>query len=79
MIHNDRFHHYEIRVEGHIGGNWFEGLDLSQTPAGETIIRGEFDQAALQGVFNRIRDLGLVLLLVQRVLNEDMVSPKESK
>lgn len=65
MNHSDRFYLYQIRVEGHIREGWFEGLTLSATPAGETIINGEFDQAALHGVLNRIRDLGLVLLSVQ--------------
>ena len=65
MNHSDRFYLYQIRVEGHIRDDWFEGLALSPTPAGETVINGEFDQAALHGVLNRIRDLGLVLLSVQ--------------
>ncbi len=65
MNHSDRFYHYQIRVEGHIREGWFEGLTLFLTPSGETVINGEFDQAALHGVLNRIRDLGLVLLSVQ--------------
>ena len=65
MNHSDRFQLYHLRVEGHLREDWFEGQDISQTPEGETVISGEFDQAALHGLLNRIRDLGLVLLSVQ--------------
>jgi hypothetical protein len=61
---------YEIRVKGHLDERrmrWFEGLTVSAHPNGETIIRGPIlDQAALHGILNRIRDLGLPLLLVRR-------------
>ena len=60
---------YEIRVKGHLDNNrmrWLEGLEVTLHPNGETIIRGPvIDQAALHGILNRIRDLGLVLLLVR--------------
>lgn len=62
---------YVIRVKGHLDARrmrWFEGLDISLDPNGETILRGPIlDQAALHGILNRIRDLGLPLVLVQRV------------
>lgn len=46
--------------------HWLEGLDVSLHPNGETIINGPIlDQSALHGILNRIRDLGLPLLLVQ--------------
>ena len=60
---------YQIRIEGHLDERWlrwFEGLDVSPLPEGETIISGEMDQSALHGVLNRIRDLGLELISVQR-------------
>jgi hypothetical protein len=65
MNHSDRSIVYQIRIEGHVRENWFDGLDIAQTPNGETLISGIFDQAALHGILNRIRDLGLVLLFVQ--------------
>jgi hypothetical protein len=46
---------------------WFEGLEISLDPNGETILSGPvIDQAALHGILNRIRDLGLPLMLVRR-------------
>jgi hypothetical protein len=60
---------YEICVKGQLDQrrmHWFEGLDISIRPNGDTLISGPIlDQAALHGVLNRIRDLGLPLLLVK--------------
>lgn len=65
---------YEIRVQGHLGENvaiWFDGFDVGHDPAGETILRGTImDQAALHGILNRIRDLGLTLTLVRQMEKE---------
>lgn len=61
---------YEIRVQGHLDDRWihrFAGLTIARTPDGETIIAGPvMDQAALYGILNHIRDLGLDLIAVQR-------------
>jgi hypothetical protein len=60
---------YEIRVEGHLTtdwSDWFEGLAVWREPSGETLLSGEMDQAALHGVLAKIRDLGLVLVAVNR-------------
>ena len=65
---------YRICIKGHLDERslrYFEGLFLSQTPAGETIISGAMDQAALHGVLNRIRDLGLMLIDVQLIQSND--------
>jgi 2-polyprenyl-3-methyl-5-hydroxy-6-metoxy-1,4-benzoquinol methylase len=60
---------YQIKVKGHFDERrmrWFEGLDVTFLPSGETIINGSItDQAALHGVLNRIRDLGMELISVQ--------------
>ena len=61
---------YEIRVAGHLSANWaarFEGLSMRQEPEGETVLSGMLDQAALHGVFMKIRSLGLNLISVNRV------------
>ena len=61
---------YEIRVAGHLSANWaarFEGLSMRHEPEGETALTGMLDQAALHGVFMKIRSLGLNLISVNRV------------
>jgi hypothetical protein len=61
---------FEIRVAGHLSANWatrFEGLSMRHEPEGETVLTGMLDQAALQGVFMKIRDLGLKLISVNLV------------
>lgn len=61
---------YSLRIKGHLNERWIrwsEGLTVTQVPNGETVISGAMDQAALYGILNRIRDLGLELIAVQRV------------
>ena len=62
---------YEIRVLGHLGGewtDWFEGLSITQEEAGTTRISGAVDdQAALYGLLKRVRDLGMSLVSVTRI------------
>lgn len=56
----------EIRLEGHLDqrwADWFAGLTLTHESDGTTTIAGSLpDQAALYGVFNRLRDLGVLLI-----------------
>lgn len=66
MSHNDRFYTYRIGVGECPDKRWFDGLEICQTDTGKTVIIGEFDQSALHGVLNRIRDLNLELIFVQR-------------
>jgi hypothetical protein len=63
--------YYHIRVKGHLDGHWsdwFGGLTISNEANGEAVLAGPLaDQAALHGVLNRIRDLGLPLIAVCHV------------
>ena len=65
----------EIRVKGQIDkhwSNWFEGLTITHTDQGETILTGLIaDQAALHGLLAKVRDLGLSLLSVNSKEVED--------
>ena len=69
MTSTDQFTHYQICLEGKLDERWlrwFEGLDVETDTDDQTVIHGEFDQSALHGLFNRIRDLGATLISVQR-------------
>ena len=72
MTSPPKFHtpvHYRIKLKGHLDdkwSEWFEGMDIS-TGGGETILSGQVaDQAALHGLFIRIRDMNLTLLSVEQ-------------
>lgn len=67
---------YQIRVKGHLGGQWFEGMALTLEERGETLITGPVvDQAALYGLLRKVRDLGLPLLSVTRVEPDQTATP----
>ncbi|MBN1137868.1 MAG: hypothetical protein JXM73_14865 [Anaerolineae bacterium] len=61
---------YQIRVKGNLDqrwSDWFDGFEITPQEDGETLLTGPAaDQAALHGLLNKIRDLGLPLLLVKR-------------
>jgi hypothetical protein len=60
---------YEVRIAGELdatAATAFAGLSLA-TSDGITVLRGEFDQAALHGLLERIRALALDLVDVRRV------------
>jgi hypothetical protein len=65
---------YEIRLKGHLASRWaawFDGLSLSNESDGTTLIHGlVVDQAALHGLLQRVRDIGLPLISVTRVESE---------
>jgi len=62
---------YQIRVKGNLDqkwSDWFDGFKITPQPGDETLLTGPVaDQAALHGLLGKIRDLGLPLLLVERV------------
>ena len=62
---------YEIRIKGRLGGRWstwFEGLSLRDEADGITVIGPTaLDQAALHGLLERLRDLGLPLVSLTRL------------
>ncbi len=64
--------HYRIRVKGHLDEvwqGWFGALVMSRAECGDTILEGDVvDQAALHGVLERIRDLNLELVSVEKVM-----------
>jgi hypothetical protein len=62
---------YEIRIAGHLDSRWaawFDGLSLTNHSDGSTVLRGVVaDQAALHGLLQKVRDVGLPLLSVTQI------------
>jgi hypothetical protein len=62
---------YEIRLKGHLDSRWaawFDGLGLTNESDGTTTIRGPVaDQAALHGLLQKVRDIGLPLVSVIQI------------
>ncbi|MEO6944231.1 MAG: hypothetical protein ABI053_05925 [Lacisediminihabitans sp.] len=59
---------HQIRIQGQLDprwSEWFEGFTLAVDSKGNTILTGQVaDQAALHGLFRRIGDLGVILVSV---------------
>ena len=62
---------YEIHLRGRLDpswSDWFDGLAVSPTGTGETLLSGlVVDQAALYGILLRLRDLSLELLSLRQL------------
>jgi hypothetical protein len=65
---------YAIRVRGALDpawSSWFEGMDVHSDRRGESVITGPVaDQAALHGLLEKIRDLGLPIISVHERMEE---------
>ena len=62
---------YEIRLMGHLDSRWaawFDGLSLTHDSDGTTVISGPvLDQAALHGLLQKVRDVGIPLVSVAQI------------
>jgi hypothetical protein len=62
---------YEIQLGGRLDDRWaawFDGLTLTHEINGTTLLRGPVgDQAALHGLLQKVRDIGLPLISVRSV------------
>jgi hypothetical protein len=68
------FVQYEIRLRGHLEPRWaawFDGLTLTPDDDGTTVLRGDVvDQAALHGLLQKLRDVGLPLVSLRQIPSE---------
>ena len=71
---------YEIRIKGHLGPQWtewFEGMVVTREENGDTLLTGPVvDQAALHGLLQRLRDIGIPLISLRQVPPDN--APEES-
>ena len=62
---------YEIRLEGRLHPRWaawFDGMSLTDESDGTTVLSGPVvDQAALHGLLQKVRDVGLPLISVAQL------------
>ena len=65
-MHADDSTKYVIRVKGHLDvrwATWFDGMSLANEADGTTTIQGPVvDQAALHGLLQKLRDVGIPLI-----------------
>ena len=62
---DDAWPQYVISVKGHLDARWaasFDGMTLVNEPDGTTIRGPVVDQAALHGLLQQLRDVGIPLL-----------------
>jgi hypothetical protein len=73
---------YEIRLKGRLEprrADWFDGLALTIDSDGTTALRGVIaDQAALHGLLQRLRDVGLPLISVTPLAPDDLLEGRPS-
>ena len=74
---------YAIRVEGHLDtdwSGWLEGMSITHEAGGLTRLEGAFiDQAALHGLLNKLRDLRLTIVTLERLGVGDTVAPSSQE
>ena len=67
---------YKVRIKGVLSperAEWFSGFDITPEEKGITLLTGRIiDQAALHGLFKKIRDSGITLISVISVSEEGM-------
>jgi hypothetical protein len=79
----DKHTFYQIKVKGHLDNTLsgrFDDLTITILEDGDNLLSGLLpDQAALQGVLKRISNLGLTLISVNAVPEEDIDAEGEGE
>jgi hypothetical protein len=72
---------YHIKIKDHLDTHWqdwFDGLTITLTDDGNTILSGVIvDQAALHSILRKIRDLNLELISVKQVAIDETLANSE--
>ena len=62
---------YKIKIKGHLDikwADWFDGMQIIHENDGTTTLMGTvIDQAALQGILKKIRNINLELISVNKI------------
>ena len=70
---------YEIVVDGHLATRWnawFDGFAITHQAEGTTVLTGSVvDQAALHGLLQRLRDIGIPLISLTPVEDSNHARP----
>ena len=74
---------YQIRIKGHLGHqwtDWFGGLAITLEDNGDTLLTGPVvDQAALHGLLRTVRYLGIPLVSVRSIQQDESVAFEEGE
>jgi hypothetical protein len=69
---------YEIRLKGRLDSSWAQwlgGMSLTHASDGTTVLAGPVaDQAALHGLLQKLRDLGVTLISVNESESDQPVA-----
>ena len=67
---------YEIRLQGRLDSSWADwlgGMSLTHASDGTTVVAGPVaDQAALHGLLQKLRDMGVTLISVNESESEPL-------
>jgi hypothetical protein len=74
---------YQVRIKGHLDhqwADWFENATITPEEDGNTLLTlPVIDQAVLHGLLKKIRDLGMPLLSVNRIVSDQINNSTKEK
>jgi hypothetical protein len=71
---------YEIKLQGHLDtkwSEWFYGMTITHEGDGTTVCGPLPDQIVLHSVLDRIRDMNLQLISVNKIVSDEQTSNDE--
>ena len=74
---------YQVKIKGHLDhqlADWFENATITPEEDGNTLLTlPVIDQAVLHGLLKKIRDLGMPLLSVNRIVSDQINNSTKEK